>query len=393
MSEIQSTAQAKPSKPYDEFPLFPHATKRWAKKIRGKLHYFGPWDKPDEALDKYNREKDDLHAGRTPKQDSGELTVKLLVNTFRHTKECKVKTGELSPRTLDGYDAAIKLVRGHFSAGRLVSDIQPADFTKLRQKMAKKWGPYRLGNTIQCIRCIFRFGFESGLMEKPMRFGPEFRRPTKKTVRIHRAKDGAKMFEAAEIRAMIETAGTQMKGMILLGVNCGFGNADIGNMPISAVNLDAAIIDYPRPKTGIARRCPLWPETVAAIRDVLAARKKPKSKEDASLVFITKYGQSWAKDTRDNPITKETRKLLKELGINGHRNFYTLRHTFRTIADESKDQPACDFIMGHEVPHMSSIYRERISDERLKAVSDHVHDWLFPPPTAERKAEATANQA
>jgi hypothetical protein len=57
-----------------------------------------------------------------------------------------------------------------------------------------------------------------------------------------------------------------------------------------------------------------------------------------------------------------------------------LRHTFRTVADEAKDQPAADFIMGHEIPHMSSVYRETISDARLKAVSDRVHDWLFPPP-------------
>lgn len=34
--------------------------------------------------------------------------------------------------------------------------------------------------------------------------------------------------------------------------------------------------------------------------------------------------------------------------------------------------------MGHEVAHMSSAYRETISDARLRAVADHVRAWLFP---------------
>src|SRR5262245_15904007 len=90
MSEPHSTPPPpprKPAKPYPDFPLFPHAAGVWAKKIRGKLHYFGPWDDPDGALVKYLAEKDDLHAGRTPRDPADALTVYTLCGKFVTTKK------------------------------------------------------------------------------------------------------------------------------------------------------------------------------------------------------------------------------------------------------------------------------------------------------------------
>ena len=109
-------------------------------------------------------------------------------------------------------------------------------------------------------------------------------------------------------------------------------------------------------------------------------------KADEGLVFITKYGSGWAKDTTDNPVTKEFRKLLDELDL--HRpglGFYTLRHTFRTVADEARDQPACNSIMGHADESMAAVYREKISDVRLEAVARYVRTWLYPEPAKSGK--------
>src|SRR5207237_494976 len=72
-------------------------------------------------------------------------------------------------------------------------------------------------------------------------------------------------------------------------------------------------------------------------------------------------------------------KWLRALRIHGRKGlaFSTLRHTFRTVADEAKDQQAVDFLMGHEVPNTSSRCRQTLSNERLRAVTDHVRHWLF----------------
>jgi integrase len=320
-----------------------------------------------------------LHAGRKVRADAGGLAIKDLANAFLNAKQALVDSGELTKRSWQDYQAACDLLVARFGKGRLVADLDPDDFAGLRTNLAKKWGPVTLGNVIQRMRVVFKFAADNGLIDRPVRFGQEFKRPSLKMVRIDRARKGVKLFTAEEIRRLLATAGVQMRAMILLGINCGFGNADCGRLPQAAVDLDAAMVDFPRPKTGIPRRCPLWPETAAAVREVSAVRPEPKNEEHAGLVFITKYGLPWAKDTADQTLAKETAKLLRALNINGRKGlgFYALRHTFRTVADEAKDQPAADFIMGHESPHRSSVCRETISDARLRAVTDHVRGWLF----------------
>jgi len=82
--------------------------------------------------------------------------------------------------------------------------------------------------------------------------------------------------------------------------------------------------------------------------------------------------------TPADALGQQFSKLLTELGIKRPGvSFYALRHTFETIGGESRDQVAVDHIMGHARDDMASLYRERISDERLKAVTDTIHDRLF----------------
>ena len=191
---------------------------------------------------------------------------------------------------------------------------------------------------------------------------------------------------------MIGGAGVQLRAMIYLGINCGFGNMDCATLPLKAIDLEKGWVDFGRPKTGVHRRCPLWAETVTALRAAIAMRYKPKDSALAGRVFVTKYKAGWEqKKHRDDPISKETAKLLKTLGF--HRpglGFYALRHTFETIGLKSRDREAVRAIMGH-IPDgndMSAVYNEEAPDDaRLLAVVNYIHDWLCPaapvaPPAA-----------
>jgi integrase len=377
------------------------------KKIRGTIYYFGNWarrvegvlvrvdgDGAKEAEAAYNAVREDLHAGRTPRVKSDGLTVKELCNHFLTAKLRKKDAGEMGLRTFNDYKGVTDQLVASFGANRLVDDLAADDFAALRATMAKNWGPVRLANAITRVKSVFKYGTDNGLVERTIRYGSEFGKPDKAVMRRHRAAQPAKMFEAAELRTLIDGAllagesgpelvkpDPALRAMILLGINCAFGNTDCAALTFEALDLDGGWGVYPRAKTGIARRCPLWPETVAALREAIAARPEPRDEADRERVFLTSRGNAYIHTTGDYHKDQVAVQFTRLLGrLDAHRRgvgYYALRHTFRTVADELRDQPAIDLIMGHTDPSMAAHYRERIEDARLRAVADHVRKWVF----------------
>lgn len=383
-------SERKPDKPYPGFPLYSHRNGQWCKRIRKTIHYFGTWDDPQAAVDLYEFQREALYAGRTPPvPGSSALTLVTLCNAFTDAKQSLHFSGELTRRTWDDYNASCQLLVKSLGGDRLIEGLIPADFDRHREMLAKKWGPVRLGNEIVRVRSIFHYAYNAGLIDKPIRFGPHFKRPSAKAMRLAKADAGLRLFTRAELKAVLDVADEPMKTMILLGINCGLGNSDIGKMERRHVDLVGRWLNFPRPKTGIPRRARLWPETITGLRKAFKVQRVPRNSEDDNRVFLTKYGRPWHKGTRDNPITKEMSKLLKEAKLErAGLNFYALRHTFQTIGEECGDLAAVRFVMGH-APHvrdMSAVYRESISDLRLLSLSNHVHLWLFKRPKGKRKA-------
>lgn len=294
-------------------------------------------------------------------------------NHFLHAKRQQLDSGELALTTWNDYQRVAKQLLEALGRTRVVEDLRGDDFDQLRKHFAKRSGLVSLANKINRARIIFKYCYDAELIDRPVRFGANFKRPSAKAIRRQRK---PKMFEADEIHAMLQHATPIMKAMIFLGVNCGFGCTDVGRLPLSAVDLGSGWVDFPRPKTGTDRKVPLWRETTEALATAIDQRPCPVSGHEY-LLFLTRRGHSFDKDST-RYLSEQFRKLQDLLGIHQTgRGFYTLRHVFETIGGESRDQPAVDAIMGHERGDMASNYRERVSSERLRAVVDTVRKWLF----------------
>ncbi len=372
---------SKARKPRKDFPLFVHQTDRWCKKIRGQMHYFGKASTdPDgeAALERWLAEKDALLAGLPPRANAKGTSIRELANGFLSHKKALLEAGELTERTFAEYHASCARLVKAFGLMRPVGDLIADDFRRLRASIAKRWGPIRLSNEIQRIRSIFKYGFEAGLLDKPVRFGPDFKKPSAKVLRQNRAKAGPRMFEAAELRALLAVAGPNMRAMILLAANGGLGNSDVAGLTVGDVNLKTGWMVYPRPKTGVERRIPLWPETVEAIQTAIAQRPKPKDKAHKALVFIGPRGESYLA-ANGYRVAGEFARVLTAAKVKPKRGFYSIRHGFQTIGEGVNDLAAVQAIMGHAPSgaDMSARYRERIDDDRLLAVTEHVRRWLF----------------
>ena len=379
MSTAKSTTKRrgnKPAKPSADFPLFAHQNGQWAKKVRGRLHYFGVWDDPSAALNRWREVRKDLLAGRKPRPCADRMTVELLTEQFLKAKQNRVDSDELTVGTYRDYRDVLQHLVTDFGANRLIVDLAADDFTDLRASFAAVHGPHRLAKDVIVTRSLFRWGYEANLIEHPVRFGPEFTTPSRKA-RLKASRSQRKDFAVEELRRIVEAAAGPLKAMVLLGINAGFGQNDVACL--QREHLADGFVTLPRPKTEVERRCPLWPETLAA----LDAFERPVARDesDGDCVFLTERGRRVVRITRHSrtdTVGANFSALLKSLGINGRRGFYGLRHSFATLAGEAKDQPAVDRIMGHRDASMSANYRHGIGDERLLAVVDVVRARLWP---------------
>jgi integrase len=367
----------KPEKPDDQYPLYAHSSGQWAKKIRQQVYYFGPWSKPQAALKRYRAEGPRLEAGlpRNPAATPTTTTVSDLLEAFFEDKQRAHEAGEINERTLGEYQGMCLLIGDTLGDDTPLTALGHAELGKLRRQLGKgkagqQVSPVTHKRLLTFARMIFNFGNEE--LGANVRFKKALRTIPARVIRAARNEVGERLFDAAEIRQLITADDPELRGMVLLGINAAFGPKDCYTLPIKAVDLTGAWHTFARPKTQAARRCPLWPETVTALRAVIGDRT------DGPVFRKFDNRQVWNRHIvgRAFKALAEKHELYRE----NVTTFYSLRRTFETIAATADvNQCVVDAIMGHapRSGDMAAVYRQKVFDDQLRKCAEHVRQWML----------------
>jgi integrase len=331
----------KPDKPYPEFPLSPHPSGQWCKRIQGTLHYFGSWDDPQAALDKYLEERDYLHAGTTPPVQR--RTVADLLNEFLGIKKQALDLGEMTDSSWQEIVRVTDAIAGHFGKNRPLEHL--GNLTGLRAALAKgttgTLGPAALKRRLTIARSVFKFG---GIDTRG-----ELKPPPARILRQAKQEAGERWYRADDLRKVVDAADEPLRSAILLGLSCAFGPQDI--CTLTAKSIDGEFIQHPRPKTAIMRTAWRWPEVKT----------------------LPPFPENWSRFT----IARDFDAASVAAAVENF-GFYSLRRTAQTVLSAADvNQATIDAIFGWSRQDMAAIYRQRVFRSRVQAAGEFLRDWYL----------------
>ena len=365
-----------------DFPLVVHPKGLWSKKIRGKVHYFGPLANPDRALRLWLKEKDYLIAGEKPPSEVAGLTVGELCDLFKADSKQRSESGEIGRPFYLEMRFACKFLKGQLGH-YIAAQLHPTHFTKLRQAVTETKRNLRSqGNLIGNIRAIFRWGAAMQYLPSQPPYGPRFKSPSADAVAKEYELSGkCRFIDREDLLRLIENASPSMKVILLLGINCGFYAGDTIAIPLRRLHLDGPVPfhDFPRAKNGRRRKAVLWPETVEAIREYI---ERHRGDCPAPNLLISRNGEPYERGATCGTLKDIFTTLCEqsEVSLSKGTNIGSLRHTYGTVVDLSPDQKMINLTMGHTDKSLQKrVYSQLNLNElnRLKAVADVVHRWLY----------------
>ena len=204
-----------------------------------------------------------LHAGKAPapRPSRDQLSVKILCSQYLDHQESRAEIGEMESRHVSDQISLLRDFVKFIGPNRPVSDISTIELQNYRKKLIRaEKSRNTVNNRIAAVKTMYNWALDNEVIDN----APGLKAVEKVTAR----KQKRPTFAASQIHKMLQNAIAEMKAMIWLGLNCGFGCTDCGELKWKNVDLQNGRVDFPRGKTPVGRNLPLWSETVRALKEI-----------------------------------------------------------------------------------------------------------------------------
>jgi len=240
----------------------------------------------------------------------------------------------------------------------------------LRTSLKKRMTPASAKHIIKELGNFFDWldGAEEFEWVEPRRFHSIVKTPEKLNAEEQYQRRESKkrsVVPTEHLKTLVEYALPIERILLLLGLNCAFGAAEIGQLRSGFLRLDEAIIDGVRFKTGNETKHRLWPQTIAGLRWVLERRRQQKllKPEYQDIVFLTERGKPLWHHTPEgnasNGVSNIWNRLIQRVRNDDEQfppySFNKLRKTSATRILEIADAATASMILAHNT----------ISDDKL----------------------------
>lgn len=377
-----------------KFPLTVVAS-GYVKTIGGKTRWICGRKTPAQALQIFYAKATRFASKPTviaKTETSTAVSVHLLLAKWIIAREADLHAGKLKPATFAQYRRSALRIDEAIGDFRL-DEYMPENTEQLHVELSKRhgadFGRRALGHWRDC--CLYA---EERRWCRPIPLGRKIirsilTRPAARVkwqlmdkVQIQKLLTAAKAATVGRRNDFRQQA-EQFHAALLLALNGGYGPTELAEMPRSFVDIDAGVVKGLRGKTGVMHICPLWSETLEAVKLVLVQRP------DDNLLFRTRHGNPWvytrsvmdgthAVNASGNDNFKQRwNDLTKPLGLKvaGH-GMYKLRHAMMTTADKFGDDHARRVLVGHALPGSTGHY-VHVGEDRLRKLVEFIREQLI----------------
>jgi hypothetical protein len=130
------------------------------------------------------------------------LTIHQLAVAFLNHKGNLLGAGDHSRRMWAQHEQTRDLILKPLGRQHLVSYLRPDDFAVLRRKLARRWKPVTLRKLMQRVRIAIAYLADKDLIDRPVRHGQDFKRPSKRTLRLEKFRQSHKLCTVEELHRL-----------------------------------------------------------------------------------------------------------------------------------------------------------------------------------------------